>query len=87
MTMTVEPIYGNGWTDGQSDVPEPSPFTVDARRAENGAISGRILASADARFVGARFEATLRHMAPDPLYNCQIECEEGITLWGYCKIA
>lgn len=86
MTMTVEPIYGNGWTDGRGDVPEPSPFTIEAKRAGNGAVSGRVIACEDAKLVNAKFEASPRHIAPDALYNCQIECEDGAVLAGYCKI-
>lgn len=87
MTMTVEPIYGNGWTDGRGDVPEPSTFTIEAKQTDNGAIFGRIVTSGDPRLTGATFEATPRHVAHDSLYNCQIKCEGGATLAGYCKIA
>jgi len=87
MTMTVEPIYGNGWTDGRIDVPQPPPFQVDARKTDDGAISGRVVTSADATLVGAAFEATPRHTASDSLYNCQIRTQSGRTLAGYCAIA
>lgn len=86
MTMTVEPIYGNGWTDGQDEVPEPSPFTVDALRRQDGTIAGHIVTSEDATLVGARFEATPRHLTSDAIYNCHIKMDGGVTLSGYCKI-
>lgn len=86
MTMTVEPIFGNGWTDGRGDVPEPPTFTIKAERKDDGAISGIITTIGDARLMGARFEATLRHVPSDSLYNCQIELDDGATLAGYCKI-
>lgn len=86
MTLIVEPIYGNGWTDGHGVVPEPSAFSVQAKRTEAGAISGPITACDDARLVGATFEATPRHVALDAVYNCFIKCEEGSSLAGYCKI-
>ena len=86
MAMTVKPIYGNGWTDGQVDVSEPAPFTIDARRRDNGTIAGHIIASENAGLAGAPFEATPRHLTPDSVYNCRIKLGGGGTLAGYCKI-
>lgn len=86
MRMIVQPIYGNGWTDGRTDVPEPAPFEVDAQRRENGTISGRIASNSDTNLSGASFEATPRHLNQDPLYNCNIKQQDGRRITGYCRI-
>jgi hypothetical protein len=87
MTMTLEPIYGNGWTNGQGDIPEPSSFKINARHGNNGAIVGHIIASEEAGFTGAVFEATPRHLTLSSIYNCHIKIEGGATLVGYCRIS
>lgn len=85
-TMTVEPIFGNGWTDGRTDMPQPSCFEIDAEE-DQGVISGQITASNDTNLIGATFQATARHEdASDCLFNCQIEFGDETKLTGYCKI-
>ena len=86
MIISVQPIYGNGWTDGQTDVTEPELFEVDAVRREDGTISGRITVSDDKILSGAIFEATPRHVAEDMLYNCSIRYQDGRRITGYCHI-
>lgn len=86
MTMTVEPIYGNGWTDGHDSIQEPSRFTIDAQRTDKGKIVGRIIISEEASLKGAMFEATPRHAAIDSVFNCCIKIEKGAVLIGYCLI-
>jgi hypothetical protein len=86
MIISVKPIYGNGWTDGWSDVSEPAPFEVDAQRREDGTIYGCITANVETDLAGAAFEATPRHLNPDSYFNCSIRYHDGRTITGYCEI-
>lgn len=81
----VQPIYGNGWTVDYTDIPEPAPFRVDGCRDAQGAISGKVILP-EHEFLGASFEAKLRHVIDDSLYNCRIKLPEGRVIRGYCKI-
>lgn len=41
LNLTVEPIYGWGWTDGETHLETPEQFSVRAMQAEN-ALTGVI---------------------------------------------
>jgi len=86
MTIAVKPIYGNGWTDGRTDIPEPPPFQIEGCNAIDGMISGKIVACRELIYVGAMFEANQRYECDSSIYNCRIEMKNGLFLFGYCSL-
>ena len=84
--MTIEPVYGNGWTNGRGNVTEPRPFEIVGQRTQNGVIFGQITLSQDESLLGATFKATPRHANADGVYNCQVVYLCGDTITGFCKI-
>ena len=84
--LDIKPIYGNGWTDGQTSICEPEPFQVDGQRSAAGVLRGQIIANHH-MIDGAIFEASPRYANDDSHYNCTIRCSDGKLLQGYCQVS
>lgn len=85
MLNCIDPIYGNGWTDGIDTIDEPSPFKIETSDKENGAITGIIVTEGHA-LAGCNFSARRRFSSEELIFNCAIWPFKGKVLNGYCNI-
>lgn len=92
MKLSITPIYGNGWTDGDTTVDEPKPFTIEASQFSREAVIGKVITEQHALY-GNTFQGKRRYCDDNLVFNCNIfpESVENVDtgqpiLKGYCII-
>lgn len=94
MIMNVEPVYGNGWTDGAVTLHEPPPFQIETDGSGSSKeIRGRVVTQGHP-LSGFSFEASLHFRSDRETYNCCLSQspstavkDSGELIYGYCYIS
>ena len=84
MKVNIEPIYGNGWTDGAQTVDVPACFKSNVAQLGT-TFSGKVETQGH-KLEGFTFAASKRSDIDDGHYNIQIRGPKGDILSGYCIV-